>query len=386
MNTTFYKSASTFIKNLYPRKEFISLHEPSFTSIDKKYINEAIDSTFVSSAGEFINTFESEISGYTNSSSAVAVVNGTAALHLALVMAGVVKSDIVITQSLTFVATVNAIKYQDATPLFIDVSKERMSLCPEQLNSFLEANAFIDDKEVCRIKSSKKAIKALIVVHTFGHPADIIKISDLCKAWHIVLIEDAAESLGSFFKGQHTGTFGDYGALSFNGNKIITTGGGGMLLCKDAINGDRAKHLSTTAKTRALDFYHDAIGYNYRMPNINAALGCAQIGYMNNYLKSKREIATLYEDFFENSSYDFFKEPKNSSSNFWLNTILAPNKEERDSFIKYTNDLGIMTRPSWYLMHKLPIFKENISSSLKNTEWLSDRIINLPSSPITEKV
>ena len=386
MNTTFYKSASTFIKNLYPRKEFISLHEPSFTSIDKKYINEAIDSTFVSSAGEFINTFESEISGYTNSSSAVAVVNGTAALHLALVMAGVVKSDIVITQSLTFVATVNAIKYQDATPLFIDVSKERMSLCPEQLNSFLEANAFIDDKKVCRIKSSKKAIKALIVVHTFGHPADIIKISDLCKAWHIVLIEDAAESLGSFFKGQHTGTFGDYGALSFNGNKIITTGGGGMLLCKNAINGDRAKHLSTTAKTRALDFYHDAIGYNYRMPNINAALGCAQIGYMNDYLKSKREIATLYEDFFENSSYDFFKEPKNSSSNFWLNTILAPNKEERDSFIKYTNDLGIMTRPSWYLMHKLPIFKENISSSLKNTEWLSDRIINLPSSPITEKV
>ena len=384
MSDSFYKSASVFIKNIYPNKDFISLHEPAFTSLDKNYLNEAIDSTFISSSGNFIDKFESDIVSYTKSNNGIAVVNGTAALHLALVMAGVVDKDIVITQSLTFVATVNAIKYQNATPLFIDVSKERMSICPKKLQNYIDENTFLNDAGVCLIKGSNKPIKALIVMHTFGHSADIIEIANICKKSNIILIEDAAESLGSYFKGQHTGTFGDYGAVSFNGNKIITTGGGGMLLCKNGNNHDRARHLATTAKARALDFYHDAIGYNYRMPNINAAIGCAQFNYIDSYLKSKRKIANLYESFFENSDFIFFKEPKDSSSNYWLSTILAPDRDKKEEFIKYTNELGIMTRPSWYPMHMLPIFSDHLSDDLENTEWLSNRIINLPSSPRTE--
>lgn len=230
MSQAFYQSASTFIRDLYSGKDFIPLHEPSFSSVDKKYLSDVIDSTFVSSAGEYINEFESQILAYTNAKKAIAVVNGTAALHLALIMSGVTHKDIVITQSLTFVATVNAIKYQNAKPLFIDVSRERMSLCPKKLSNYLDENAYINSSDICCLKESKQPIKALIVMHTFGHPADMNKIAKICKKWNIVLIEDSAESLGSFFKGKHTGTFGDFGTLSFNGNKIITTGGGGMLL------------------------------------------------------------------------------------------------------------------------------------------------------------
>lgn len=386
MSQAFYQSASTFIRDLYSGKDFIPLHEPSFSSVDKKYLSDVIDSTFVSSAGEYINEFESQILAYTNAKKAIAVVNGTAALHLALIMSGVTHKDIVITQSLTFVATVNAIKYQNAKPLFIDVSRERMSLCPKKLSNYLDENAYINSSDICCLKESKQPIKALIVMHTFGHPADMNKIAKICKKWNIVLIEDSAESLGSFFKGKHTGTFGDFGTLSFNGNKIITTGGGGMLLCKKTFQGDKARHLATTAKARDIDFYHDEIGYNYRMPNINAALGCAQFSYIDDYLKSKRKLAKIYDQFFKDSDFFFFKEPNDSSSNYWLNTLLAPNKIEKNKFINFTNTLGIQTRPSWYLMHKLPIFKDHISDKLENTEWLSDRIINIPSSPNTQKI
>ena len=382
MSSDFPDYVSSFIKDIYKNKDIIPLHEPQFSNLDKEYLNNAIDSTYVSSDGEFIREFEENLIKFTRAPFALSVVNGTSALHLSLISSNVKRNDIVLTQSLTFVATVNAIKYQRATPLFIDVSKERLSICPIKLEDFLENEAFVNDKNECILRSSKKTIKALVVVHVFGHPAKIDEIKRICDKWCITLIEDAAESLGSFYQDRHTGTFGEYGAISFNGNKIITTGGGGAVLCSNIRNGEKARHIATTAKARSLDFYHDKVGYNYRMPNLNAALGCAQFKYLESYIDKKRELASKYEKFFEGSEYVFVKEPTESISNYWLNTILAPSKEERDRFIKKTNKQGILTRPSWYLMHKLPMFKDSIYSELQNTEWLSERIINLPSSPI----
>ena len=382
MSSDFPDYASSFIKDIYKNKDIIPLHEPQFSNLDKEYLNNAIDSTYVSSDGEFIHEFEENLIKFTKAPFALSVVNGTSALHLSLISSNVKRNDIVLTQSLTFVATVNAIKYQSATPLFIDVSKERLSICPIKLEDFLENEAFVDDKNECILRSSKKTIKALVVVHVFGHPAKIDEIKRICDKWRITLIEDAAESLGSIYQNKHTGTFGEYGAISFNGNKIITTGGGGAVLCSNIRNGEKVRHIATTAKARSLDFYHDKVGYNYRMPNLNAALGCAQFKYLESYIDKKRLLASKYEKFFEGSEYVFVKEPKESISNYWLNTILASSKEERDRFIEKTNKQGILTRPSWYLMHKLPMFKDSLYSELQNTEWLSERIINLPSSPI----
>jgi aminotransferase in exopolysaccharide biosynthesis len=370
-----------FIRYLYKTEEFIPLHAPCFIGNEKEYLNECIDSTFVSSIGEFVNRFEEEITKYTGSKAAVVCDNGTNALHVALIIAGVEQGDEVITQALTFIATCNAISYVGAYPVFLDVDINTMGLSPEALRKWLEKNAVIKNQTCCN-KQTGRRIKACVPMHTFGHPVRIDEISAICREFHIELIEDAAESLGSFYKGYHTGTFGKVGVLSFNGNKTITTGGGGMLLFQDEELGRYAKHLTTQAKIpHQWEFIHDAVGYNYRMPNINAALGCAQLENLERIVLNKRETASLYKAFFENiQEVDFVSEPENARSNYWLNTILLKNKESRQSFLEFTNNNGVMTRPVWYLMNKLNMFNTCETDTLENTTWLADRIVNIPSS------
>ena len=373
-------SLITFIRDYYKTKDTIPLHAPIFRGNESLYVENTIKSTFVSSVGSYVDGFEKDIMNYTNSKSAVAVVNGTSALHLALKIKGVKENDFVITQALTFVATCNAIKYCGANPIFVDVDKETMGMCPKALEDWLDEFACIDDKGVCKLKSKNKNISACIPMHTYGFPVKIIEIKKICKKWNISLIEDAAESLGSFYKNKHTGTFGDIGTLSFNGNKIITTGGGGMILTNKK-TGKYAKHISTTAKIpHEYKFDHDELGYNYRMPNINAALGCAQLELIEDFVENKRKLASCYMSIFENSEYTFFKEPQSTRSNYWLNCIICPSREERDNLLDFTNKKKINTRPIWTLMNKLPMFNDSISGNLKNSLWFEDRVINLPSS------
>lgn len=375
-----YKDIVDFIRQLYDTQKNIYLHEPMFIGNEKKYINDAIDSTFVSSVGAYVDKFEEDFSNYIGVDSAVSCVNGTAALHIALILSGVEQDDEVITQPITFIATCNAIKYLKATPVFVDVDIDTMGLSPDALLDFLENNAEVKIDQ-CINKATGRVIKAVVPMHTFGHACRIDEILEICKAWKIILIEDAAEALGSSYKGQPLGTFGDIAAFSFNGNKIITTGGGGVVVAKDKKLLKRAKHLTTTAKVpHAFEFTHDEIGYNYRMPNLNAALGCAQLEQMECYLKSKREVASHYKDFFETRSELFIDEPSSSTSNFWLNAIALDSKETRDKFLTDVNEQGVMVRPIWTLMNKLSMFKECQTGSLENSEWLEDRIVNLPSS------
>lgn len=370
-----------FVQEIYQTKEFIPLHAPSFPGNEKLYLSNTIDSTFVSSVGKYVDQFELQIENYTSSIKATAVVNGTAALHAALYMAGVVADDLVITQALTFVATCNALYHMGASPVFVDVSKTSLGLCPKSLESYLLENAFIDDDGVSLHKVTKQVFRAVVPMHTFGHPAELDELLIVCKKWNIVLIEDAAESLGSFYKGKHTGIFGEYGAISFNGNKIITTGGGGVVLCQSQAQGLRTKHLTTTAKVpHAFEFIHDEAGFNYRMPNLNAALGCAQMEGLPKKAQQKRELAQLYKELFKTSEYQFFTEPDYAQSNYWLNTIICPDIGSRNQFLEDTNSHLVMTRPVWQLMHKLPMYCNNFRAELTNSEWLADRIVNIPSS------
>lgn len=397
-----YNEIVLFIRKLYKQPEgFIPLHAPVFIGNEKKYLNECIDSTIVSSVGKFVDQFEEEMAKYTGATKAVACVNGTNALHIALKLVGVQENTEVITQSLTFIATANAIAYCNAQPIFLDVDKDTLGLSPEKLKVWLETNVKLETQnsklrtQIVPInKLTNKPISACVPMHTFGHPCRIDEIVKICKQYNIPVVEDAAESLGSFYKNQHTGIFGEIGVLSFNGNKILTSGGGGMLLFKDEKLAKKAKHLTTQAKVpHQWEFAHDEIGYNYRMPNINAALGLAQLEQLPKFLESKRKIAKEYEKFFltchpEPDSYrdveglTFFSEPKHAKSNYWLNIILLKNKTERDSFLKYTNENGIMTRPAWTLMNKLEMFKNCQTGGLSNAEWLADRIVNIPSSVI----
>lgn len=376
------KNFIKFIREVYKTKDYISLHEPKFEGNEIKYVNDTIDSTFVSSVGKFVDQFENSIQNYTGSKRAVATVNGTAALHVAFVSAGVNRGDVVITQALTFVATCNALYHMGAEPAFVDICEKTLSLCPKALEGFLTTFASIDEHGTFLVKSGKR-IKAVVPMHTFGHPAKLDELLVVCKKWKLYLIEDAAESLGSLYKQRHTGSIGDYGVLSFNGNKIITTGGGGMVLCSSVESGKKVKHLTTTAKvSHEYEFFHDEAGFNYRMPNINAALGCAQIETLNDYLLKKRKLASAYKEFFKDSEYIFVDEPRDTRSNFWLNTIICPDKKIRDNLLMQTNHGGIMTRPAWTLMHKLPMFSNCIKGSLKNSEWIEKRLVNLPSSPV----
>lgn len=370
-----------FIKSLYGNQEFVPLSAPKFIGDEKKYLNECIDSTFVSSVGKFVDRFEEGMANYTGAKKAVVCVNGTNALHMALMLVGVGRDDEVLTQALTFIATCNAISYIGAHPVFIDVDKSTMGLSPDAMREWLVKNAEIR-KGHCYNKRSGRRIKACVPMHTFGHPARIEEIVSVCAEYHLELIEDAAESIGSRYKGKHTGLFGKVGVLSFNGNKTITTGGGGMLLFKDEEFGAKAKHLTTQAKVpHRWEFVHDQIGYNYRMPNINAALGCAQLEHLDEFISDKRGTAKTYEGFFNRiEDVDFFTEPEHCFSNYWLNVVLLNNKASQQAFLQETNDNGVMTRPIWELMNRLPMFKDCEHDALVNTMWFADRVVNIPSS------
>lgn len=370
----------SFIRDQYRTDEAIPLHAPVFNGRERELLLDTIDSTFVSSVGKYVDRFEADIATLTSSPSAVAVMNGTAGLHVALELVGVAPGDLVVTQSLTFVATCNAISYCNAEPLFIDVDRKTLGLSPTALEAWLSEHAFIDDDGDCRTRVGHRRVKACLPMHTFGHPVDIDALIAVCKLWRLILVEDAAESLGSYYKGRHVGTFGKIGVLSFNGNKIITTGGGGMLLTDEG-TGTRAKHLTTTAKLpHAYEFVHDAVGYNYRLPNLNAALGCAQLEQLPSFLASKRALAGRYSEFFKGSDLRFIVEPDDCCSNYWLNGVICQDRAQRDALLKSTNGAGVTTRPIWRLMTRLPMFAAALRGTLENAEWLEARVVNLPSS------
>ena len=378
-----YKKLVDFIQELYQTKEFLPLHEPRFIGNEKKYVNETIDSTFVSSVGKYVTQFEEMVAEFSGAKYAVATSNGTSALHIGLKIVGVDENCEVITQPLTFIATANAINYCNAKPIFIDVDRDTLGLSPSKLREFLEEFAVMDENGNCLNKSTNKIIKACVPMHTFGHPCKIDEIVEICDSYNIAVVEDAAESLGSYYKGKHTGTFGKVGIFSFNGNKIITTGGGGMLVTDDEELAKKAKHITTTAKVpHPYEYIHDEIGYNYRLTNLAAALGVAQMENLQLFVDKQRDLAQKYNDFFEDTNLEFIKEPKNSKSNYWLNAVILKDKEERDAFLKYTNDNGVMTRCIWRLMNKLDMFKDAQTGNLDNSEWLEDRVINISSSVI----
>jgi len=378
-----YKDFVKFVRDIYETKDFIPLHEPRFFGNEKKYLMDTIDSAFVSSVGKYVDDFESAVAGYTGASFAIATVNGTAALHTALVLAGVKNNDEVITQSLTFVATCNAIRYCNAEPVFIDVSKETLGLSAESMSTFIEENCEIRDDGFCWNKQSNKVVRACVPMHTFGFPVELDAISLLCQRYNIILVEDAAESLGSKYKKQHTGTVGILSAVSFNGNKIITTGGGGMLLTNNKALAEKAKHITTTAKVKnRWCFEHDSTGFNYRLPNINAALGLAQIESLPKILNKKRAIAKKYQEWGDENGIQFVKEHEYTKANYWLNTIITENIAQRDELLEETNNNGVMTRPVWTPMHKLPMNSHCQKIELTNTDWLNDRLVNVPSSMI----
>jgi aminotransferase in exopolysaccharide biosynthesis len=381
-NIKIYNEFVSFVRSYYEKTEgFISLHEPRFVGNDRKYVIEAIDSTFVSSVGKFVDEFEKMVCEYTGSKYAIATVNGTSALHLSLLLAGVKNNDLVITQPLSFIATCNAISYIGAEPLFVDVDLNTLGLSAAKLRQFLyDETTIIND--ACFHKSTKKKISACVPMHTFGNPVEIEAIAKLCEEFKIPLVEDSAESLGSLVNGKHSGTFGLLGAFSFNGNKTITCGGGGIIITNDEKLGKLAKHLSTQAKVpHKWDFVHDYIGYNYRLPNLNAALACAQMEKLEDFISRKRDLAQKYFEFFSDKpGFEIRQESNESRSNYWLNVLMLENRESKDAFLKFTNENGIMTRPAWTLMNKLSMFKDCISYDLTNSNFIEDRLVNLPSS------
>ena len=380
-NTKTFKQLVDFIKEWYNTDEFLPLHVPVFNGNEKKYLNECIDSTFVSSVGKFVTEAEEKFAKAVGAKYAVAVVNGTSALHLALRVAGVGENDEVVTQPLTFVATCNAISYQNAHSVFVDVDKDTLGLSPSALRTFLHENAEVKNGE-CFNKKTGRRIKACVPMHTFGHPVKLDEVKTICDEYCITLVEDAAESIGSYYKGEHTGNTGLVAAFSFNGNKTITCGGGGMITTNDEEIAKYAKHLSTVAKTpHPYEFNHDEIGYNYRMPNINAALLVAQLEQLDDILENKRVTAHAYRDFLKDKEgVTFIEEPENSRSNYWLNVVKLEDKESRDEFLKVTNDHGVMTRPVWTLMNELPAFKDCQTGEIPNSRYLADRLVNITSS------
>lgn len=370
-----------FIRDTFNSIDFIPLHSPYFGGNEKKYLNETIDSTFVSSVGPFVNIFEEKLAEYTGSKFAIACVNGTNALHISMLLCDVKIDDEVLSQSLTFIATLNAISYIGAKAIFIDVDRDTMGMSPVALKSFLEKNAEKKEDGFTYNKSTGKKIAACVPMHTFGFPLRIDEIQKICSDWNIALIEDAAESLGSFYKGKHTGVFGKIGVFSFNGNKTITCGGGGALVTDDENVAKRAKHLTTQAKIpHPWKFRHDEIGYNYRMPNINAALACAQLEQLDIIVENKRDLAEKYKLFFANKSYEFVVEREDSRANYWLNVLIVKDEAERDEFLEETNLQSIMTRPIWDLMSTLPMFESFQNDGLENSKWLEARVVNIPSS------
>lgn len=375
-----YKDIIEFVKTLYHNEAFIPLHAPVFPGNEKKYVDDCIDSTFVSSVGQYVNKFEEMMCEYTKAKHAIATTNGTSALHMALMLVGVERDTEVLSQALTFVATANAISYIGARPVFVDSGVDNMGMCPESLESFLSEYAEIKDSYSINKKTGNR-FSACVPMHVFGHPVDMDGILKLCKQYKIPLVEDSAESLGSFYHGEHTGLKGDVGILSFNGNKIVTCGGGGMIITNNETLAKRAKHLTTTAKQpHKWEFYHDEIGYNYRLPNLNAAMACAQMESLPAFVENKRQTAEAYKNFFASTNIRFMEEPKDTQSNYWLNAVMFENRKERDEFLEFSNNNGVMTRPIWKLMTDLPAFALTIKTDLKNAERYVDTIVNLPSS------
>jgi dTDP-4-amino-4,6-dideoxygalactose transaminase len=427
-----------FIRSLYPNRDFIPLHEPHFGGNEKKYLADCVDSTFVSSVGKYVDRFEEMNRDFTGAKYAIATVNGTAALHIALKLVGVEQGDMVITQPLTFIATCNAISYCGAEPVFVDIDRDTLGMSPESLEAWLAANTVIEDgvsyylprmgtNERSRINTNRaqeqgqknfieqnaniadnnkvlsqtsnsplvdisdlslvpirgrQKISACVPMHTFGHPCRIDRIVEICNRYHIPVVEDSAESLGSYYIDQHTGTFGKLGILSFNGNKTITTGGGGMIITNDDVLGPLAKHITTTAKKpHPWKFEHDMIGFNYRMPNVNAALGCAQMERLTEILANKRETAARYAEFFASmEGVKYIQEPSDSVSNYWLNVLLLNDLEQREEFLKQSNENKVMTRPAWILMPELSMFKAAVCADLCVSMDIASRLVNIPSS------
>ena len=374
-----------FVRDFFQTDDCIPLHAPIFGGKERQNVLETIESTFVSSVGDFVNRFESEVASYSGAENAIATVNGTAALHTALILAGVQRGDLIITQPLTFVATCNAISYCGAEPVFIDVDAGTMGLSAKALTEWLEENAEICDDGLCRLSANKRIIRACVPMHTFGHPVDIEGLLAVSDKWRLALVEDASESLGSFYGGRHTGTFGSSGVLSFNGNKIITTGGGGMILTSSHL-GERARHITTTAKRPHLyEYVHDEVAFNYRLPNLNAALGCAQLEQIENFVASKRALAEQYKILFAGSSMEFVCEPENCRSNYWLSAVICEDRGQRDELLRETNKVGVMTRPIWGLMHHSKMFHQCLKGDLSNAERLGALVVSLPSSAVSEK-
>ncbi len=373
-----------FIKKIYSSENNINLHSPVFIGNEKKYLKECIDSTFVSSIGKFVDKFENEIAKFTGVKRAVLCVNGTNALHISLKLTGVSSGDDVLTQSLTFIATSNAIRYCNANPVFIDVDRDTLGMSPKSLRDFLENCTYFNNGKLYN-SISKNKISACLPMHTFGRSARISEIKEICDEYNLKLVEDAAEALGSYYLDKHLGTFGELGVISFNGNKIITSGGGGVIITDNDDLANKAKHLTTQAKLpHRWEYNHDNIGYNYRMPNINAALGLAQFENIHLYINKKRKLAKLYENFFEKHKIKYVNERKSEKTNYWLNFILASNLEERDFLLKKFNSNGIMARPAWSLVNNNLMYIKNQKLELVNSEWLYDRIINIPSSVIVD--
>lgn len=374
------KDTITFIQDIYRTKEFISLHAPTFGGNEKKYLLETIDSTFVSSVGAYVDQFEEMMTAISKTKKAVAVVNGTAGIQVALRLVGVKEGDEVITQALTFVATANAIAYNGATPVFLDVDIDTMGLSPKSVAEFLEEFGDLRE-EGCYNKKSGKKISACLPMHTFGFPVHLDELKAVCDAWNIPIVEDAAESLGSEYKNQPTGSIGEMGVFSFNGNKIVTCGGGGAIVTNNEILGNKGKYLTTTAKVpHAYEFFHDELGFNFRMPNLNAALACAQLEQLNGFLENKRALAVDYIAFFNNSGIQFRTETPYTKANYWLMCVELENQKERDLFLSETNNAKVMTRPIWQLMYRLPMYHHCQRDEQLNAQFLEERIVNIPSS------
>jgi len=375
-----YKEIIDFVKLQYPKQDFIPLHAPVFNGNEKSYVLDTIDSTFVSSVGAYVDKFEIMMADLSKTQKAVAIVNGTSALQVALRLSGVQNGDEVLTQALTFIATINAIIYNGASPVFLDVDIDTMGLSPNAVQAFLEEYGELREG-VCYNKKTNKKIAACMPMHTFGFPVHLDELTIICKKWNISIVEDAAESIGSEYKGMPTGSFGKLGVFSFNGNKIVTSGGGGAIVTNDLDLGIKAKHLTTTAKVpHPYEYVHDEIGYNFRMPNINAALACAQLEQLNSFIQNKRKLATDYIIYFESIGVNFRKELPNTKANYWLMCIELENKKARDSFLKETNENKVMTRPIWQLIFKSPLYSGFQKDEQINAMYLEDRIVNIPSS------
>lgn len=370
------------IKEIY-RKDFVPLHEPTFQGEELTYVSDCITTGWVSSVGQYVNQFEEKLAEYTGVRYAISVVNGTAALQVALKAAGVKENDEVFIPSLTFIATANATSYLGAVPHFVDVSETTLGLDPSKLEQYIQNVARVENGVLIN-KGTGRIIRAVVPMHTFGHSIEIDELIKVCNQYNLVLIEDAAESLGSYYKGRHTGSFGKASALSFNGNKIITTGGGGAILTNDEEVAKYAKHITTTAKVpHRWEYIHDEIGFNYRMPNLNAALGCAQLERLSLFVEQKRALTKQYEQLVERlQGVSIFKEPLHSTSNYWLQTLMLDDTLKRDEVLNYLNENGVMSRPIWTPLHQLDIYCKCPKMNLSVTEKLMNKVVNIPSTPI----